>query len=458
LETNMIRRKRSTLVLLGFIVVVIGDGYLFVRNLMPQVFDREAVNPAELAALETADLKAIPTGGGDWPQWLGPTRNGVAPAGPMRSDWSANPPRKLWERPCGGGHASLAVVDGKVFTMEFEADSSEESMVCRDAAGGQRLFAASSKADYSELDRTYANGPRAAPAIAFGNVFTVGAAGNARTLRLPTTLGALPDLIWDTKYPAPQWGFARSPLVIQDRVVIQSGMKGAMLTCFDAKSGTTLWTAPGDPDGYSSPAAGKLAGIDQIVAVGGSAMMGFQTSDGEKLWSVPWATQFQGNIATPLIVGNYVFISSAYAKGCALFHIVPAGDGCKAEQVYFRPGKVMQNHHANCIHRDGYLYGFDGDNLRCVDLRKGQQVPDWEGRNADNKPLGKGCLILAGDKLLGLTHEGDLFLADADPNEFKLRGHVRGVLTGPRAWALPVLVNGVLYLRDDVRIVAYDVR
>ena len=157
-------------------------------------------------------------------------------------------------------------------------------------------------------------------------------------------------------------------------------------------------------------------------------------------------------------MGEYVFVSSGYQKGCALLKVTADGGGAKATEVYFRKNRVMRNHHSTCVHRDGFLYGFDDNELRCVDLRKGTQVEDWVGRGADNRALAKGNVILAGDKLLGLTQTGTLFLADADTKEFRVHGEMKGVLSGQDCWALPVLVNGRVYLRDHEKVVCVDVR
>jgi hypothetical protein len=125
--------------------------------------------------------------------------------------------------------------------------------------------------------------------------------------------------------------------------------------------------------------------------------------------------------------------------------------------VYFRKARVMQNHHSTCVHRDGYLYGYDADTLRCVDLRKGEVVEDWDAHEVSGG-RNKGCVILADKLLLGLTQSGTLFLADADPEEFRLRGKLERVLSGSECWALPVLVDGRIYLRDGTKIVCLDAR
>jgi len=452
-------RRRSLSVAFGFVLVVLLCGLLVVSRLVPALFDRESADPVELAALEAAPL-AEASRGTDWPQWLGPTRDGRAPAGPLRTDWATKPPKLLWSTPCGGGFASFAVVGDLLVTQDY-ADGVER-VLGLDRRTGAVAWSVSVPVDYAGFDPNFANGPRATASVAGGRVFAVTADGQLLAIDVPArgataAIAWRHDLLGEFGSPRPTWGVSRSPVVHGDTVIVQPGAKGAMLVAYDRATGAEVWRTPGDPLGYSSPTVATIGGVAQVVAVGGTRMVGADAGTGRELWSVPWATQFNGNIATPIAVEDYVFISSAYAKGCGLFRVSPSGDAFKAETVYFRPRRVMQNHHSNCVSRGGFLYGYDGDELRCVNLRKGTVVEGWDALDGANKPVGKGCVVLAGDKLLGLTQTGTLFVADADPAAFTLRGELPGVLTGSRCWALPVLVGGRVYLRDDAKIVAYDV-
>ncbi len=452
-------RLRSLLVVAGFVLVVALVALLLVGRQVPALHDREAANAVELAALDAAPLTEA-TRGNDWPQWLGPTRDGRAPDGPLRADWAAKPPTLVWSTPCGGGHSSFAVVGNLLVTQDYAAGV--ERVLGLDKRTGAIEWSVSVPVDYSDFQSDHANGPRATPSVAGGRVFAVTADGQLLAIDVPAkgvaaTVAWRHHLIDDFGASKPTWGVSRSPLVHGDAVIVQPGAKSAMLVAYSRATGEELWRTAGDPLGYSSPTIATFGGVAQVVAVGGAKMVGADAAAGRELWSVPWATQFNGNVATPIAVDEYVFISSGYAKGCGLFRVVKSGDGFKAESVYYRPRRVMQNHHSNCVTRGGYLYGYDADELKCVNLRKGEVVEGWVALTAANKAVTKGCVVLAGDKLLGLTQTGTLFLADADPKAFTLRGELPGVLSGSRCWSLPVLVGGSVYLRDDSKIVAYDV-
>lgn len=451
--------RRLALAVALFVTVGLA-AYLVVSRFNPGLLEREAENPAELATLKSAPLPAVRLdAAGGWPQWFGPNRDGHAPPGPLRTDWEKNPPTEVWSVPCGGGYSTPVVVAGRVYLTDRQGDG--ERLFCLDAADGRLLWQLTDPAvEYGSMGG-YAAGPRASPTVHAGRIYFFGATGVLRCFKVD---GPQPGYEWRRDLRAefgaslPQWGFASSPLIEGELVVVQVGGRKGSVAALDRTTGQPRWAAGTDPSGYSSPIAATVAGVRQVIAVTGRSVLGIAPSDGRVLWSHPWQTQFDGNIATPLVVGDYVFLSAGYSKGCALLRLSKSGDELKAEQVYFRKARVMQNHHSSSVHRDGFLYGYDAETLRCVDLRKGEAVEEWVAKDAGANRLAKGSVILAGDKLIGLTQAGTLFLADADPAEFRFRGKVDGVLTGSDCWASPVLLDGRLYLRDNTKVVCLDVR
>jgi hypothetical protein len=192
-----------------------------------------------------------------------------------------------------------------------------------------------------------------------------------------------------------------------------------------------------------------------IFAFLGNALLAVRT-DGTITDTYPWRTENLGNIATPLVVGDYVFISSSYGQGSALLRADKRGNEVKFVEVYSRRGvRAYQNHHSTSVYKDGYLYGFDGlrsGRLKCVPLESGQDAK-WEDAG-----MGMGSIILADKHLIIQTERGALCLVEANPAEFNLLAKLPGVLSGNNNWATPVLVDGRLYLRDEQKIVCLDVR
>jgi outer membrane protein assembly factor BamB len=390
----------------------------------------------------------------DWPQWRGVNRDGIGKAPGLLSDWSKTPPKQLWTAPCGGGYSSLAITGGRVYTQDFK--DGNERVICLDAETGKERWVHAYAAPYSKLGNGYAGGPRATPTVHDGRIYTVGATGMFLCLEAPLDR---PKLLWQHDLTdefnghLPQWGLAGSPLVEGDLVVVQPGGKDGSVAAFHRVTGEKVWSALVEAVGYSSPVAATMSGERQLLVFTGARLVGMRPKDGKELWSYTWQTSFDANIATPLVAGDLVFISSGYNHGCALLKIVADGGAFKAEEVFVRRNKLMRNHHMTCVFKDGFIYGYDDgrNELKCVDLRTAKEA--W----STNK-LTKGCLILAEGHLLVMTQDGTLALVEATPDAFRLKGTIQGVLTGSDCWALPALADGRLYVRDHAKVVCLQVR
>ena len=173
--------------------VILAAGAFIVIKQFPNLFDCEFVNAEEMNALKTASLTTTKPTSNEWPQWLGPTRDGRAPIGPIRGDWATNPPEKVWSTPCGAGFSSLALVDGKLYTMDKQGDN--ERILCLDAATGAIRWKHEYLVDYSGMDSTYTTGPRATPTVMNGYVVTMGASGIVTCLKESDT----PTVLWEKK-------------------------------------------------------------------------------------------------------------------------------------------------------------------------------------------------------------------------------------------------------------------
>lgn len=456
--------SRSLLVTAILLTLLLLVGVLLWR--MPWIqslFRSDADNVEEAAKLKDAPLTVAsidPSSG--WPQWFGPHRDGRAPAGPLRTDWEKRPPAKLWEAPCGGGFGSMAVVGGKLYIHDRHGgtdNAAVERLRCLDAATGQPVWEYLSTSDYTHQDRKYANGPRATPTVDGDRIYTVGGGGLFLCVQSPAEPNGAARELWRhellTEFNAksPQWGVACSPLVEGDLVIVQPGGKHGSVAAFDRQSGQLRWKVGSNPSGYSSPVAATIAGRRVILAMTGNALLAIGV-DGQLLDEYSWKTDYDGNIATPIVVEDYIFISSGYNHGCALLRLIADGKEARLEQVFFRNNKVMRNHHSTCVYKDGHLYGFDDSLLKCVDFRSLREQWDFDD-------VSKGCLILADRYLVILTESGDLALVETDPKECKLLAKVASGLRtvrDERTWALPVLVDGRLYLRDQSKILCLDVK
>ena len=337
----------------------------------------------------------------------------------------------------------------------MDRQGNNERVVCLACGDGSELWSVSYPVDFERFQ--YNTGPRATPTIVDGRLYAVGSTGIFLALELPTDPKGQPkelwrhDLIAEFEGALEKWGMACSPAVDGDLVVVQPGGSKGSVAAFHRINGNLIWTALSDSNGYSSPIIADLAEERQVVAFTGEGVAGLNLKDGQKRWYFDWPEQFHGNIATPIVAGNFVFISSAYDNGgCALLEIVNQGGDWEAKLVYKKRNKFMSNHHSTSILHDGHLYGFDRSIFKCVDLRAGTE--SWYSRRPE-----KGCLTYADGHLIILSEKGELSIAQASPQKAILKGKL-DLFDRAETWAVPVLSRGRLYVRDREEIVCLDLK
>ncbi len=447
-------RPRRYLLIVGLLALAVLVGLTWQLLRMFKVFDTETVNAAALEEWKNTAVTAPPPAGADWPQYRGPNRDGIASATNFNTDWTAKLPTVVWKTPVAGKYGSAAVADGRVYVQGREGGN--ERLVCLSTTDGKVLWSDDYAADYATLKVGYAEGPRATPTIHDGRAYTVGAAGKMRCVKLNGD--AKPQLLWEhdllTDYAVDMgkmaWGFACSPLIEGDLVIVQPGGKKGAVVAFDRVSGEQRWAVGDNQGGYSSPVAGTFGGVRQVVAVTGDSVIGIAVPDGKNLWEHPWMNEpFRVNAASPGIVGDAVFVSSEYGKGCALLRVDRAG----VTQLFFKPGKGgMQTKHSTAVHRDRFVYGANGAQLACMNLTTGKLVAEWEPPPGLDTPT----VLLVGDTLLVQSMSGGLFLIAADPTECRVLGQVK--LLGGDCWATPAVLDGRIYTRDGANVVCLDAR
>jgi outer membrane protein assembly factor BamB len=484
------RRKRPELIalvvimLLGsgiaiasrFVLYRLPGGGFALRPLSPG--PDEQINEAALEQLKTASLEGVAKASAPtrtWPQWRGPNRDGISAETDLNVNWTADPPPVLWKQRIGRGYSSPAIIAGRLYVTDFDEPTKKERVLCLDSATGKTLWTHAYEAGES-IPGGY-TGPRATPTVEDSMVYSVGHAGQFFCLgtepkssyHSPTQTKADPknpsdgkalvfwehDLLMEYLAKIPQWGVACSPLLDGGRVIVQFGdADTGLVAAFDARTGKEIWKGLPGPSGYSSPVVATIAGIRQIVVFNGVGADGLRVEDGERLWSFSWPTDYSANIASPVVAGDYVFLSSSYNAGCALIHVSKGiGGGLSAEPVYIKRNKLMRNHHSTCVLHDGYLYGCDSGNgqLKCVNLRTSEDM--WTSDH-----LAKNCAIYAQGHLIVLAEDGNVVLVEATPQGYHRKCALTSLLQGPECWALPALADGRLYVRDHHDIVCVDLR
>jgi outer membrane protein assembly factor BamB len=389
----------------------------------------------------------------DWPQFLGPSRNGISAETGLIDKWPEGGPKEVWRAPGGVGMSGLAIKEGKLLTLVQR--EGQQWVVAHDAQTGKSVWQTPLGSEY---ENQMGNGPRATPTISGDRVFAFSGEGILAAVGL-----ADGKLLWshhvvkELKGKEADYGMACSPLVVGEDVIVIAGAPNAAVAAYNAQSGKLAWTAGDDPAGYSSPTLLKVGGQEQVVAYTGASAIGLTPQGGSLLWRFPYETDFNCNIATPLAVDGKVFISSGENHGSALLTLKPAGQTFDAEEAWTSHGaqSVMRNEWQTSILLDGHLYGFDNvgsagpvTHLTCVNAATGKRA--WQQAR-----FGKGNLIAADGKLFCSTMKGELIVVRATPEKYDELGRATVIGTTRQA---PALANGLLYLRDDKEIVCLDLR
>ncbi len=389
----------------------------------------------------------------DWPQHLGPARNGISTEKGLLDAWPVGGPKEIWRVQGGVGMSGLAISGGHLFTLAQRDD--QQGVVAHDAKTGAAIWRVAVAPAY---ENQMGDGPRATPTVAGNTVFAFTGEGilvalNAADGRLLWSHHCVKEL---SGQPA-EYGMACSPLVVGSQVIVTVGAPDATVVAYDTVSGKLAWTAGNETTGYSSPALLVVGGREQIVVHSGSAVLGLEPKSGAVLWRYPYVTDYSCNIATPIAVDGKVFVSSGENHGCALLELKVSGDAFTVSEVWSSQGvkSVLRNEWQTSILLDGHLYGMDNvggagpiTHLTCVHATTGKSV--WQETR-----FGKGNLIAADGKLFLSTLKGELIVARVSPRGYDEIG--RSTVIGSTRQA-PALANGLLYLRDNEDIVCLDVR
>ena len=439
-------RLLDVLVIALCLFVFLGLGVYHYRRL-----DRAQLDPAKVKELSERKFDAAATGASrDWPHWRGPNYDGVANEIGVLTEWPSDGPKVLWTAQTGEGFASVAVADGRVFTIVQDGD--HEAVICWDAEKGTELWRFRYPCAYKN---DYGNGPRSTPSVDGDRVYSVGATGLLHCLKAkPEQKDG--EVVWKKDLQeefgaiVPKWGVSFSPLVLGDRLyIVPGGPNGNSLAALDKKTGAILWKKHGDLAAYTSPIPATIHEQLQILVLTGKRLLGVHSDTGDILWEFPWPIENECNIASPLVVQDYVFISSYYGRGCAVLKIEKAGDAWEPSLVY--KNKRMRNHLSTSVRVKDHIYGFDDSLLTCMDFRTGAVT--WKERGFD-----KGSLVAVGDQLIIYGANGELALVEANPQEYIQKSRFLFSKQARSCWSAPVLAGGRLYVRDWEKLVCFDVR
>jgi outer membrane protein assembly factor BamB len=378
----------------------------------------------------------------EWHQWRGPNRDGRSAETGLMQSWPPQGPPLAWKSAGAGiGYSSFSASGGRLFTMGGRGG--REFVVAFDAATGKRVWETVHGAQFSN-DR--GDGPRGTPTIDGDRLYALGGSGDLSCLDVKTG-----RLLWRTNLVRDlggrniTWGLSESPLVVGDRVLVQAGGPNAAIVALKTTDGSVLWRNHSDEAGYSSAVLATVSGTTQAVFFTAERAIGVSVRDGRELWSYDRVANRTANIATPIVAGNRVFLSSDYGTGAALLELSPAG----AREVYFT--RDMRNHHSSSVLVGDHLYGFSGSILTAMKLADGSVA--WRDRS-----VGKGSVIAADRRLYLYSENGVVGLAEPNPAGYREHGRFTIDSGALPTWSHPIVTGGKLILREQDNVYAYDVR
>jgi outer membrane protein assembly factor BamB len=406
-----------------------------------------------IALLHILLMLACESRAGEWPQILGPSRDGVARAETIQREWGEATPRELWNYPVGLGYAGIAVAEPRAILFHRVED--DEIVEALDTTTGKVLWSTRWPVQYgARIDPD--TGPRCIPLIHDDAVYLHGVAGRLVCLDLEN--GAerwARDTRRDYQFPESYFGVGSSPLLVDDKLIVNiGGPKDGGIVAFSIDTGKTLWQSTGTRASYASPIATVIDGQPVVLVTGWVEFVGLDPANGDVKFSMPYGKRGPTvTAANPVVVDpHHIFLSASYRIGARLIEITSPGAVCEAHTVW-DADDIMSSQYSTSVRSSTLLYGVDGredgatPRLRCFDPKNRKVY--WSAEN-----FGMATLIRAGETLLAMKTDGELVLVDASSDAYHELARFR--LFNNTTRALPALADGRFYVRNSQMLKVFD--
>ncbi len=417
---------------------------------MPRNFTQTKSRMAAQVILAIALLVAASATvwGDDWPQFRGPHRNSISDEKGLLQKWPDAGPKLLWSATgIGAGFSHVTVAKGIVYVTGM-----------RDKLGFLRAYtedgALKWEAPYGGEWWETRPGARSIPTVHDGLVYIASGFGDAYCFDAATGRQVWAVKLFE-KYEAPKlmWGFAESPLIVDDKVLFTPVGKKAAMVALDRKTGREIWTSPAldHESSYCSPTLVEQKGVRMIVTMTDRVVVAFSPADGSILWSHAYQN-FRGNhCVTPTYAEGLLYVTSGYRKGAIVLQI--ADDGKSVKQLWEQPKQDPA--HGQAVVLGGYVYAASHQftmKWSCVELKTGKLM--WE-----DACVGKsGSVICADGMLYCYSEDGVVGLVRPNPEKCEVVSRFKVPMGEGEHWAHPVVANGRLYIRHGDALMCYDVK
>jgi outer membrane protein assembly factor BamB len=378
----------------------------------------------------------------DWPGWRGPNRDGVLTSFAGPKSWPETLKLK-WKTELGAGHSSPVVAGKRIYMITRRDD--KEVVSCLDLDSGKTIWTDSYAAPYTMHQAAvgHGKGPKSTPVISRGKLYTFGISGILSCY--DTGSGRLAwrrEFSKDYKTTSPLFGTAMSPVVEGSLVIAHvGGHDNGALMAFQVETGETKWSWKGDGPGYASPIVVSLDGTRQVVTQTQKHIVGISAASGELLWSIPFKTEYDENIVTP-VVYKQTLIFSGPDKSTFAVRVVKRDGKWATEQVWNNPQVSM--YMSSPVIVGDLMFGFSEKRkgqFFCLDARTGETLWTTEGREGENA-----AILIGGDILFLLKNDAELIVARKGAKG--LDQIKRYTVAQSPTWAHPVILGNRILVKD----------
>lgn len=385
----------------------------------------------------------------DWPQYLGPNRNNISNEKGLLRTWPKTGPKLLKTASgLGAGYSSVSIANGMIYTMGTRGD--KQSILAMDL---ETLDGRWELVNGPSFQEGAGNGPRASPTIDGGQIYALGAHGDLTCADAVTG-----KRVWEKNILKEfngnnvTWGVCESVLIDGDKLICTPGGRDGTMVALDKTSGDLIWkcqSPENDQEGYASAIAIDVDGVRQYVQFTNRGTIGVRASDGKFMWRNDSAANGTANCSSPMFFDNMIFSASGYGTGGAMVKLMSSGGETSAEFGYHT--KEMKSHHGGFVIVDGYIYGSNEGVFVCMELTTGKVL--WQNRNP-----GKGSLTCVDGMIIARNEGGPVTLIEVNPKAYKELGRFdQPDRSNNAAWSYPVVSHGRLYLRDQDKLMAFEV-
>jgi outer membrane protein assembly factor BamB len=388
----------------------------------------------------------VPVLAADWPHYRGVNHDGKSPE-KIAKTWPTEGPKTVWKVPMGEGFSAVSVVGDRAYC--FASVEEQETVIAMESGTGKQLWAV--PIDKKIYDRQGGNGPRSTPAIDGGLVYILGTYGKLAALN-----AADGKIVWQHDLNAEfggktiQWGYAASPVIEGDVVLVCAGGEGQSLLGFNKKTGAVIWKGQSDGMTHATPTPATLFGTRQVIFRTDRGLVSVVPTSGDVLWRYGFPHSVS-SAASPIVGDDMVYVSSAYGVGAGAAKIGKDGDKWTVTELWTDKG--LQNHWTTPVYKDGHLYGLykrPVDGLRCIEMATGKEKWTkggfaWEG-----------ATILVDGDVLVQNNRGEMVLVKATPDKYEELARAQPL--GGQTWTMATVANGRIFGRSMTEAVCLDVK